>query len=558
MSVSKTPSVTPSITPSTSCARPPVSYESYTWWYSWNTISFLDSLSYACEAFANWGLGGEYNGQGGFVVDLNVGRKIYLGSGTSCDTLTPSGYRIITPLGGGTAIGLCYVLNGVITSYPSCPDPTPSATLNLSPSVTPTITPSITPSITVSPSRTPSITPSITKSISVSPTRTPSITPSITKSISVSPSITPSISLSLAVSRTPSVTTSISPSPSPAVPSAPSGQVACWGFEEPSGTLYDSSGNYNLTTINSITYGATGKISNCISLDASTDYTRGPDTGLELTNFSVSAWVKTSDATIKKCVFSKVKGGASYNRGYSISITADGHPQISLHWNSTDHGGVVEESLVSTSAAINDGNWHHIVMTYSNTGPSMKCYIDGQHDGTGTPSYVVIYDTNVASLYVGNSRYETNGFIGSLDEISVWDNTLSLSNVLYLYNSGSGRSCPGLVQVRVLNSDVSQQLTITDVKINSNMVVISPTYPRAYSTTISSGTTPSVGSTTVAVYLSGTNSYADNFIDLKIGSGHDFIDIPLGTDTTAGSPYTFYGVPVSSTKVEITLYAGSA
>lgn len=80
------------------------------------------------------------------------------------------------------------------------------------------------------------------------------------------------------------------------------------------------------------------------------------------------------------------------------------------------------------------GAWHHAVITYDSATTNTTVYIDGSPVAS-----------NIALLTTGSSdtftigKYDTTAYLnGSVDEVAVYDRVLNDSEVLQLYNGGSG------------------------------------------------------------------------------------------------------------------------
>jgi hypothetical protein len=307
--------------------------------------------------------------------------------------------------------------------------------------------------------------------------------------------------------------------PSQAAPTPPSGQLACWGFEEASGTLYDSVGGYNLTSTNNITYGSSGIIGNCIYLDASTDYAQGPNSGLELTTFSISVWIKTTDSTYTKYIYSKV---SSNNRGVLLFVAPSGYVSMTINYNSVDCGGsIVSEGFPIYDKTVNDGSWHHVVYTYNGSTRGVVGYVDGSGYVTGNSSCVVGYDSGSTPLYIGNSRFGSEGFRGSIDELSLWDNVITAGNVVYLYNSGSGRSCPAVSPTPTITPSRTPSIT------PSISFSVTPSISFSVTPSISFSVTPSVSPApaTPKMYMYNTTSYSELCIENANVGSYDVINV---------------------------------
>ena len=90
-----------------------------------------------------------------------------------------------------------------------------------------------------------------------------------------------------------------------------------------------------------------------------------------------------------------------------------------------------------TSAVINDGNPHHVVIT-SEFGVGSSIYIDGALDHSST--YIDAELANYCALgqlvESAVAPISTDGFIGNVDAFALYNNTISAAQVLTNYNYG--------------------------------------------------------------------------------------------------------------------------
>jgi len=170
--------------------------------------------------------------------------------------------------------------------------------------------------------------------------------------------------------------------------------------------------------------------------NGTTDFTSIADSApLDLTQFSVACWFKTTGNYSTNSGMMVNKGGvgsevAGSNMNYGLWFDIDAP--------STVRGGFEEsdgtDHMVTASTSYNDGQWHHAVVTYD--GSIVILYIDGAQVGTHLTSATP--ETNTQPLVLGrNSRSSSRFFSGNLDEVYVWNNDLTSSEVLALYSPGT-------------------------------------------------------------------------------------------------------------------------
>lgn len=255
------------------------------------------------------------------------------------------------------------------------------------------------------------------------------IPPPVTPSISVTPSITPSISFTPSISVTPSIT------PSQVFPMT--NVNGCYRFEETSGTIYDCTTNNNDFSAYGITYGEVGKINNCIFIpDVDTPFIVSGGTGLFFTTISISCWVKFSGETYDvsgsdRCILQLGENFAFtfYYIGANRALEIQGST-----------GGPVTSDQID----IQDGNWHHIGVTYDYSTRNTVFYCDGVSVGGGISTSYADY-TSSTMMFLGSIEYSIprTSMRGWIDELGVWNRVLTATEMSALYNGGTGVICCG-------------------------------------------------------------------------------------------------------------------
>jgi hypothetical protein len=204
-------------------------------------------------------------------------------------------------------------------------------------------------------------------------------------------------------------------------------------------TVSDSSGNgHNATyAASGVTLGAAGAIVNdtdtAITLNGTTGAVQeasgaGVPTGFA--NRSVEAWFKTTAATDMPIVAYGTSGIANQYFAVYVNGTA-----IEVQ---TGAGTIV---TFPGTAALNNGAWHHLVVTYDSGAPAgnLKVYIDGASFGTQTPATILSTTLDAAGLEVGKDDKVTPAFFnGSLDEVAVYATVLSTTQVSNHDKAGTG------------------------------------------------------------------------------------------------------------------------
>ena len=224
--------------------------------------------------------------------------------------------------------------------------------------------------------------------------------------------------------------------------SFPSGKTAIATYQL-NGNSTDLSGNYNGTDTN-VTYaydgvetdieyrfgrfGQAAVLNGSSSLMTITDGGIGAN-GTARVSFSVSLWIKTT-ASNQSAIISDY--GTNYGFYIQMESSASGGAgKLSI---ASNYSGGLNYRTAGT-AAINDGNWHHLVLVNNTSDNTQKLYIDG--NTTPAISHSLSTGTKTANAiqvgyytgYVG--QYNFNG---NIDQIRLFSSALSSSQVTQLYN----------------------------------------------------------------------------------------------------------------------------
>jgi hypothetical protein len=199
------------------------------------------------------------------------------------------------------------------------------------------------------------------------------------------------------------------------------GLQAHYEFE---GNANDSSGNARHGTSMGNPRFAAGKIGQAIQLFAA-DYLviTGYKGILGSNPFSISVWIKTSLPEQQQIV---LYGTDVSGQRCEFRVHDNGHIRIGS-------GAGQVESL----SAVNDGGWHHVVVTISenatNSSSDVRVYIDGQDnttESTDPDPYDIVADMDVAIGY--RTSRNDRGFLGQIDDMRIYDRVLSPAEAAWL------------------------------------------------------------------------------------------------------------------------------
>jgi hypothetical protein len=212
--------------------------------------------------------------------------------------------------------------------------------------------------------------------------------------------------------------------------------LAYWRFEESSGTTAaDSTGNGRTGTyVNSPTLGSSGALtsaSNGLVLNGS-QYVNTTYDQTNATAYSIEAWFKTTSAN---AMILQDRGGGS---GMSLTLNVEGG---TIRW------GVDSNSIWIgkwSTAAVNDGNWHHVVGTWEGAAgvavdsSQFKIYLDGvlaasSANGVGGSATAPVSGTGGTKM--GYHAPWGMYFTGSLDEVAIYGTALTATQVANHYSA---------------------------------------------------------------------------------------------------------------------------
>ncbi len=204
--------------------------------------------------------------------------------------------------------------------------------------------------------------------------------------------------------------------------------IADWHLDEcfwsgVSGEVIDSSGNNFNGTANGDAFTSQAFLCYGGNFDGNGDYVEIPaNPSLEPTEkLTISAWVKKAAANTTGLQNIFTNGG--WFRALRFS---DNNVLFQLRINGID------QTLYSLTQ-ISDTNWHHIVGVYN--GREMKLYIDGNLDNTLTVSGTLDQGNY---LHVIGGEYGNYYFNGQIDEVMVFETSLSGAKVQEIYNNQIG------------------------------------------------------------------------------------------------------------------------
>ena len=197
---------------------------------------------------------------------------------------------------------------------------------------------------------------------------------------------------------------------------------AYWKFDETSGTSADdSSGNsYTAVVVGGCAW-TPGLFGNGLNFNGSTGYVLSW-IDIPETEYSVSLWFKTTSPN--GGLFAAVDG----------TLGDNGHDRHIYLNNGNITVRVWDTEIISTTGLnLADGQWHHVVHTIGGSIGGQRIYVDGvlRASGVKTASQ---FDWQSEILIGFSNDASPNYFNGTIDDVRIYDSTLTAENAAYLAN----------------------------------------------------------------------------------------------------------------------------
>ncbi|GAA3622468.1 LamG-like jellyroll fold domain-containing protein [Flavivirga jejuensis] len=159
---------------------------------------------------------------------------------------------------------------------------------------------------------------------------------------------------------------------------------------------------------------------------------------LDNTDFTISAWVKRDvgenkfDIVSKRNYFHEAPGppAETYTHGYAFRINSTS--QFRMVWRDPDDSS---NNIMETSATIPENEWHHIAATYDSGTNMVSLYIDGYLEDSDD-ALDPIETPSDSHFLIGAAHHikRQQRMRGSVDEVRVWNVTLSGDQIRYIMN----------------------------------------------------------------------------------------------------------------------------
>jgi len=199
----------------------------------------------------------------------------------------------------------------------------------------------------------------------------------------------------------------------------------CWSV------LFFSASQFNLSILNNVNAQSGGyNYGTSLTLSGSNYIDVSSKSSLQLSQFSVAAWFKTSKDYATDAMIVN-KGGVG-----SESLGQNANYQLSMTSSEKIKGGFETSTGVdyfaTSPASYKDGKWHYSVVTYD--GKYVNLFVDGVKVAFKSTSGAAPESSGTKPVRIGaNSRSASNYFTGNVDEVRIWNRALVTSEVTKAY-----------------------------------------------------------------------------------------------------------------------------
>jgi hypothetical protein len=166
-------------------------------------------------------------------------------------------------------------------------------------------------------------------------------------------------------------------------------------------------------------------------------------------DFSVALWMKSTSSfddnrgnggtNYDPAIISNKNWNSGTNAGWVIAGNASnaGFNGVgNLEWNIGDGSNRVD--FDATNVPVNDGSWHHIVVTHDRDGDA-EFFLNGRKVGAATISHLGNIDSGLPTCVATDGTLGTvweNRFPGAIDDVAIWRRLLTTEEVTSLYTRG--------------------------------------------------------------------------------------------------------------------------
>lgn len=210
--------------------------------------------------------------------------------------------------------------------------------------------------------------------------------------------------------------------------------VGYWDFNDSGSIGLNSVTSEVLSVAGDAQYTSSGRAGGGLLLDGSGDYlwhnpTTAAPTGTPIGNssYTLSAWIKPTATGDRGIV-----GWGNYGSSRQVNaFRLMGSSSFRHYWWGAD----IDRSYAPVNLL--DGNWHHVLATYN--GKVRSLWLDGQR--LGLPDTPGTNNAQAMNFAIGKT-YSTEYFAGTMDDVAIYNGSLTANQVQALASGASPTSLP--------------------------------------------------------------------------------------------------------------------
>lgn len=222
--------------------------------------------------------------------------------------------------------------------------------------------------------------------------------------------------------------------------------VYYWKLDETAGNSTNEAINglpYQLENISGNEW-LTGVLNGALNFDGNNDDDDYIDLGsldAPVSSVTFSAWINPDDldGAGEGRILAKSTGISESDHYWMLSTIKSGSvfvPRVRLRAN-----GSVTTLIGNSEQHVRENQWQHIAATYD--GSILRLFLNGVQVGTVSKSGTVDQNANVLAAIGNTPSGDTAGraFSGRIDDVCIFDQALSATNIQNIYNNGSAALC---------------------------------------------------------------------------------------------------------------------
>ena len=197
----------------------------------------------------------------------------------------------------------------------------------------------------------------------------------------------------------------------------------------------DISGNGNDgTVVGSSVTSVDGQVANAVELSESGGYINIGSSSYKLSDTltetsSLATWIRTTQT-----------GNDTMWKAPGITGVESSGDGNDIFWGWLDASGKIgiqagDDDAAMSTTQVDDGAWHHVAFTYDASTGDARVFVDGTEEDTATTRTDDITTEFSCIGRIEDTAGSYEDFVGNIDDVRVYDRTLSSSEVQQIYDS---------------------------------------------------------------------------------------------------------------------------